>query len=72
MVLELRSNHLLQHLGQEREVGDRSVAGKNFWVQGGLLEEGANDCDLENRWDTTSLKGEVDSLGDQGAENGDV
>ena len=48
------------------------MARKNFWVQGGLLEEGSDDCDLEGRWNNTSLKGEFDSLGDQGAENGDV
>ena len=72
VVLKLRSNHPLQHLGQEREGGDGSVAGENFWVQGGLLEEGVDDCNLEGRWNTTGLKGEVGSLGDQGGENGDV
>ena len=40
VVLKLRSNYLLQHLGQEGEVGDSSLAGKNVWVQDGLLEEG--------------------------------
>ena len=40
VVLKLRSNHLLQHLGQDKEIGDRAVTGKNFWVQGGHLEEG--------------------------------
>ena len=74
VVLKLRSNHLLQHLGQEKELGDKSVVGKNFWVHCGLLEEETEDCDLtlQARFDTTSLKGEVDTLGDQGAENWDV
>ena len=44
---KLRSNHFLQHLRQKREVGDRSVAGKNFWVHGWLLED---------RWMTVTLR----------------
>lgn len=32
---------------QHTEVGDISVAGKNFWVQDGLIEMRADDCDLE-------------------------
>ena len=69
-VLKLRSNHILQHLGQEREVGVRSVAGKNIWVILIWMTKGADDCNLEGRWNTTGLKGAFDSVGDEGAENG--
>ena len=42
---------------------DRSITSKNFWVQGGLVVERADDYDPESRWNNTELKGEVDRLG---------
>lgn len=58
-VLKLRSYQKFSNTLDRKGRLERSIAGKNFWVQGVILN-------------TTSLKGEVGSLGDQGPENGDV
>ena len=46
------------------------MAGKHFWVQGKLLEEGANDCIHESRLNSTNLQVVVDCSGDQGVRMG--
>ena len=41
--LELCGNYLLQHLGEEREVGDGPVVAEGFRVQSGFFQKGSDD-----------------------------
>ena len=40
--------------------------------QGGFLEKGTDDSNLESRWDIARLKGKVNNFGDERTESGDV
>lgn len=44
----------------------------NLWVQGGLVEKGTDDSNLESRRDTAEMKGKVHNFGVERTESGDM
>jgi hypothetical protein len=63
--VELIENDFFKELGQEREIGNRTIVFEVVWVEVVFFQERADESRLESVRDSASLERSVDDVGDE-------
>ena len=70
--MRLGSDNAFQGFGEERQVGDGTVAGEVGWIKGGLMEDGGDGGSFVDRGNKTKGQRRIEEGGEVGDEDGET